>query len=317
MSLFLNLIGRCSPLRNIVNYRLLPKETLYRCPGCKADSKLYSTPFAMLDRYGFSVSSSWCKSCNLIYINPRPTPNAYKHFYRTGQYRRLISVFSSREEDHLLPQARVDQLVSILKNHLPNRPISVLNIGGTPADYQSLSHHITFSRYVCLNPGEDEAGTGYEIWPYTLESLIETNEYFDLICLFGTINHLSEPGDSFIKIARMMRPESIFAFDFKDPLVKMSRITQPIGALQFDHATYPTLYTLGLLTKQAGLSLSYWHTANKRVYTFISQLDSDSPIPEVFSPEQSSILDHLRLRARRVPIRLLFMTLYSIFRAKR
>jgi hypothetical protein len=317
MSWVQDLLGRFPPLRKVVDYRLVEKESLHHCPACKADVHANSTPFARLDRYGFPVITHWCQCCDLLYINPRPTPDAYKKFYDSGDYRRLITAFSGHEDDHLLPQARVMQLASMLKAHVPNRPLSVLNIGGTRADYEVLLGHISMGRYVCLNPGEEEAGEGYEVLPHTLETYSPQGDVFDVVCLLGTLNHLTEPGAAFGKIARMMTPDSIFVFDYKDPLAKMARMTQPIGGLQFDHATYPTRRTLGVMMRAAGLGLQTWHTDNQRLFTFIAAQDPGAALPDILAVNESSVIDGLRHRARRLPRRLSLQVLGSMMGANR
>lgn len=317
MNWVLDLLGRFSPLRQVVDYRLVEKESLHHCPACKADVHANSTPFARLDRYGFPVATNWCQSCDLLYINPRPTPDVYKMFYDSGDYRRLITAFSGHEDDHLLPQARVQQLASLLQAHVPNRPLAVLNIGGTRADYEVLAGHISMGRYVCLNPGENEAGEGYEVLPQTLETYSPQGDVFDVVCLLGTLNHLTKPGEAFGKIARMMALGSVFVFDFKDPLAKMARMTQPIGGLQFDHTTYPTRRTLGVMLQAAGLGLRAWHTDNHRLYTFIAALGSGAALPDILAVHESSLIDGLRHRARRLPRRLALQVLRSIMGAHR
>ena len=124
---------------------------------------------------------------------------------------------------------------------------------------------------------------GYEVLPQTIETYSPQGDVFDVVCLLGTLNHLTEPGEAFEKIAQMMAPSSIFVFDFKDPVVKMARMSQPIGGLQFDHATYPTRRTLCIMLKSAGLGLRAWHTDNQRLYTFIAASDPDAILPETVS----------------------------------
>ncbi len=312
MSWVLDFIGRFAPFRHVVSYRHIEKESLHQCPACQANIQENSIPFAQLDRYGFPVNTNWCHQCDLLYINPRPTTAAYKSFYDSGDYRRLISAFSGHEDDHIMPQARVMQLALLLKPNVPNRPLSVLNIGGTRADYEALAGHIDMSRYVCLNPGEEEAGEGYEVLPQSLETYSPKGEVFDVVCLLGTLNHLSEPGEAFGKIARMMGSDSVFVFDFKDPIAKMSRMRQPIGGLQFDHATYPTRRTLGLIMRAAGLGLQTWHSDNQRLYTFIAVRNYGAAVPEILAVPESSLIDGLRYRARRLPRRLILQVLRKV-----
>ena len=309
---FLRALGRFAPFRHVVDFRGLDKETLTTCPACGASILQHATPFAHLDRYGFPVQTMWCRACDLLFLNPRPTSAAYKTFYDAGAYRRLITAFSGREDDHLLPQERVRQLALLLKAYVPDRPLSVLNIGGTRADYEILATHISIGRYVCLNPGESEAGEGYEVVPATLEAYIPQGDIFDVICLFGTLNHLTEPGDAFKKIYQMTGPTSAFVLDFKDPVAKMARMTQPIGGLQFDHAVYPTRRTLGVMLDAAGLTLRTWHTDNQRLYTFIAARGADRPLPEVLKAQESPVIEAMRQRAERGHRRLAIQALRTL-----
>jgi hypothetical protein len=311
MSRVLDWLGRFPPFRKVVNYCVIEKELLYSCPACKASAQESSITFAQLDRYGFPVTTKWCLCCDLLYLNPRPTSAAYKNFYDSGDYRRLITAFSGHENDHLIPQTRVIQVASLLKKLVPSRPLSVLNIGGTRADYEVLSGQISIGNYVCLNPGGEEAGEGYKVLSQTLEGYDPDGDVFDVVCLLGTLNHLTEPGEAFKKINRMMTQDSVFVFDYKDPLAKMARMTQPIGGLQFDHATYPTRRTLGLMMDVAGLNLLKWHTDNQRLYTFFAAQKLDQILPEIVTVRESSLIDDLRHRAGRMPRKLALQVLRS------
>ena len=84
MKWVLDLLGRFAPLRHVVDYRLVEKESVHQCPACKADVHESSIPFARLDRYGFPVTTSWCQRCDLLYVSPRPTPVSYTHL-KTGR----------------------------------------------------------------------------------------------------------------------------------------------------------------------------------------------------------------------------------------
>lgn len=312
MSWFLRMLGRFAPFRHVVDYCGLLKEMLTSCPACGASVPQYSTPFAHLDRYGFPVQTMWCRACDMLFVNPRPTSAAYKVFYGGGAYRRLIEALSGHGDGHLLPQERVRHLASLLKLHVPLRPLSVLNIGGTRGDYDVLAEHIAMGRYVCLNPGESEAGEGYEVVQASLEAYVPQGDIFDVICLLGTLNHLTQPGEAFKKIAQMMGRMSVFVLDFKDPVAKMARMSQPIGGLQFDHAVYPTRRTLGIMLDAAGLTLRSWHSDNQRLYTIIAGRGVDLPQPEVFMVQESLMIETLRRRAERLPRRLVLRVLRNL-----
>ncbi len=47
------------------------------------------------DRYGLSVSTVICKTCGLIFINPRMDKKSYDKFYQ-GYYRKFIQVYKNK-----------------------------------------------------------------------------------------------------------------------------------------------------------------------------------------------------------------------------
>ena len=315
MNWYLHFIGTFSPLRHIVDYSAMSKEKLTQCPTCGLNLLEDSTYCSCLDRYGFPVFTNWCKRCDSFFLNPRPSSKAYSEFYNSGGYRKLISAFSNGKDDHHLPQKRVKRLVSLLRSVAPDRALRVLNIGGTRTDYDLLVGRIKIDRYVCLNPGETEAGEGYKVIHQTIEDFDPKGQKFDVICMFGTLNHLTNTVDVFKKIAGLMKPQSIFIFDFKDPIIKMLSMTQPIGAIQFDHATYPTRKTLSIMMKSAKLSLYKLDTQDGKVYTILAKLNSVSYNKDL-EVNESKLISQLKLRANTFPIRLFLKALGSVLRGR-
>ena len=215
-----------------------------------------------------------------------------------------------------MPQKRVEEVVSFLRSVVKDRPLSVLNIGGTPSDYHALREHLKIGRYVCVNPGADEAGTGYEVWPTSIEKCDKNAEPFDLICLFGTLNHLLEPQKVFSKISGFMNSQSIFVFDYKDPVNKMERMRYPTGALQFDHSTYPTFKTLGVLLNSASFELITHQTLNKRLYTFATRLSNELKTDPLFDDSQRDTIANLKKLTNGTPTRLLFKSVIVFLKRK-
>ncbi len=317
MNLFNSFIGTFPPFRNVYDFPSASKDTVSSCPFCNV-KVAYSVPFARLDRYGFPVETHLCTKCSGLFVSPRLSPSEYSLFYDSGAYRNLIKSFSGKTDYHVLPQDRVNEVVSLIRPYMPEKSISVLNIGGTRPDYDLLSKVLDISNYVCMNPGVQEAGDGYEVWPYTIEQMPRVKQSFDLICLLGTINHLTEPNLAFSNISKLMNDDSLFVFDFKDPIAKMSPMSQPIGALQFDHPTYPSLSTLGQLLHSNGLTLLTYQTLNDKLYTFIATRNStSSTVPPIFNRNSLKHLNNFRTKTSRVPRKLLlksFLTLIPTFK---
>ena len=77
------------------DYSAQPKQTLTSCNLCGA------TEFVILahrDRYGYPAQAHACRTCGLVFLNPRMTAEAYGRFYN-GVYRPLVSAFQGRQID--------------------------------------------------------------------------------------------------------------------------------------------------------------------------------------------------------------------------
>ena len=142
MSLMLNYLDRFAPYRTIFNYRSAPKEILIECPACGESTIHQFEPLSHIDRYGYGVKTERCTFCDLIFVNPRMNAEHYARIYDAGIYRNLISAFSGGKDDHTFPSERVIGLSEHLKKNLGDRPVRVLNIGGTLSDYELLNKKI-------------------------------------------------------------------------------------------------------------------------------------------------------------------------------
>lgn len=305
-----------APLRRTFDYSAAPKEKLACCPGCGGPLDSSVVPFAAFDRYGFATQTSWCRRCDMLFVNPRLTAEAYAAFYDEGSYRALIYAFCGGGDGHTTPQKRVLRQAALLKEQLGDRPVSVLNVGGTRADYDALRAQLSLKDYLCLNPGGEEAGDAYAVEKTVLEAYDGGGRTFDLVCLFGTLNHLLWPLRSFRIVASLLAPDGLFAFDFKDPLVKMSRMSHPAGALQFDHPVYPTQRTLRHLLDESGLRCAARQTDDGRVFSFFARHAQDGRAQDALEaiPSPSDEIEIQRRRASRVSPGILLRAVLSAIR---
>ena len=225
----------------------------------------------------------------------------------------MIKAYSGKTDAHKLPQKRVLEISKLLQKYIPQKALSVINIGGTPADYMFLKNEINIKDYTCLNPGLDEAGEGYVVINSGIEDYQPNGRTFDVIFMLGTINHLSEPLDAFSKISKLMNSNSLFVFDYKDPLSKMKSMSHPVGSLQIDHPTYPTLKTLSTLHNLLKLHIKCVKTHNKKLYTFIlsKRQESNQNIP--FNLNEYSEITHLSKKALKLPKKILLKSIINYF----
>ena len=79
------------------------------CPLC-GKTKVVSV--ASKSRGGLKINSDMCTRCGLIFLNPKPVPQAYADFYASGDYRRFLNVVKKKVDynniDNFFSQKRFD-----------------------------------------------------------------------------------------------------------------------------------------------------------------------------------------------------------------
>ena len=263
-----------SSLKNIYSYDEIPKETLDECPACSCKEL---NDFDKLDRYGFNVDTSWCSGCGLIFVNPRINLEYYNKLYMDGHYRDIIDAVSVKKQKKLdVVPKRVSLALSRIVDIYKNKEINILDIGGTMGIYEYLNENLKIKKYLCVNPGAEEADIGItpnvEVVNTTIEEYKLTDEKYDLIILFGTISHLMNPYEAFLKSQQLLKDDGLFVLDFKDTLNRMEKINLPFQQIHFDHPLYFSKDSLETLVSNTGLLVTDKLTYENGVtYYFLSR----------------------------------------------
>jgi hypothetical protein len=271
-------LGTTARLRRTgFDYEARQTEVLRRCPVC-GEAPL--RPFGRGDRYGLPVKSDYCGTCATVFLNPRMTPAEYAQFYASGTYRQLLSAVRSSHKHResggadRLP-ARISALVEHLPAHVPSgSPLRVLDIGGTRRVFERLCDVIPLADYVCVNPAPQEIDVcgegGFRVVAANFEDYEARGEEFDVVILLGTISHLLEPGNAFLKIGSLLAAEGVFAFDLSDVTCKMLSLGHPRLALQVDHPVYPSPAGVAQMLVSAGLTVIRRIEPNARVSVYFA-----------------------------------------------
>ncbi|MBW1680344.1 MAG: class I SAM-dependent methyltransferase [Deltaproteobacteria bacterium] len=267
-------------IRKIFDYDKEEKHNLDRCPGClSGNDRLHD--FGDLDRYGYYAKTSWCDRCGLIFINPRMGLAGYSRFYQSGVYRQIIKFYAdtpkkfSAEKEGIPP--RVMPFKDLLSEYFQrHRKLSVLDIGGTGNIFHLLRELLSIDRYVCVNPAASEIEideqAGFEVFEGVVEQY-EATEKFDLICMFGTLNHLLEPKLVFNKVSKLLDHAGIFAFDHVNRVEKMIKSSHPIQQIQIDHPVYPASETISYLAGDSRMKIYKMVSNIKSQYCYLLKLD--------------------------------------------
>lgn len=216
----------------------MPHAPVTSCNLCGATTFVVATHH---DRYGFRLSSSCCRACGLVFLDPRPTEEAYTLFYR-DTYRGLVSAFHGRRIDaETVEEEQVgyaDALCELIGPYLDHRG-SLLDVGGsTGVVAERLARRFGLSAVV-LDPSPGElaraAARGLETAPGTIEDWDPGGAQFDVVLLCQTIDHLLDIGGSLAKLRSVIAPSGLLFVDIVDFRAAFLRSWSVEVATKVDH----------------------------------------------------------------------------------
>lgn len=216
----------------------MPSAPVASCNLCGSTSFVVVTHG---DRYGFPVSSSCCRACGLVFLDPRPTDEAYAAFYG-DTYRPLVSAFHGRRiEAETVEREQAtyaSALGDLLAPFLDGRG-SLLDVGGsTGVVAEALVRRFGLSALV-LDPSPDElaraAARGLETEPGTIEGWDPAGRRFDAVLLCQTIDHLLDVSGSLTKLRSVVAPGGLLFVDIVDFRAAYLRAWSVEAATKVDH----------------------------------------------------------------------------------
>lgn len=174
------------------------------CDLCGADDYkvLYKKPDMLTWINNFEYPVVKCKNCGLVYVNPRPTQESMKNFYKNDYH-------GDREDAAHL--ARYDIESSFLPK-LDNE--KVLDIGCGPASFlkylKRLYPNITAHGVDFFTPKVDAEGVIFH--NKLLTECGFSDEEFDIITSWAVFEHSHNPGEYFSEVHRILKTNGKFVF---------------------------------------------------------------------------------------------------------
>jgi len=243
-----------------------------KCNLCGSDNCVTISRKA---RFGIRVNNVVCKSCGLVYINPRPEKKYIDKFY-LKRYREIYSGSDNPKEfDRQKSQDQdvIDRLefmergLGYLKPRLKTR--RVLDIGCATGylfpyfknkgwDFMGIEPSKSYSEY-----GRKKYGT--PIVNSTLENVKLKRNFYDFIIMSHVLEHLDNPAESLKLLHGSMRPGALL-------YIEVPNIMKPYGHLnnffQNAHLYNFSPQTLRKICAKYGFSLEKMESSR----TFIKAL---------------------------------------------
>lgn len=220
------------------------------CNLCKSND---TEVFSHEQRFGTNIPVVICKKCGLIYLNPRWPIETYQEFYKRD-YRKIIEEKPiNLKEYEYLQRIHGSKIFSFCSNYIQNGS-RVLDIGcscgGTLFIFQKFKNcivkgvepNLEHADYVRNNLKID-IDTNY------FEKTDFPNDFFDLVILTQTINHLYNPTDCLEKIRQILKPDGKLFLEVNNYPEMVKRGWNPT---QVDHIFYFTPETLECMVRKVG-----------------------------------------------------------------
>lgn len=160
------------------------------CPICKNDGK----EDYLFSKNGFDFVR--CINCELIYTNPQPKVNLLEKIYKNSESANIwIKLQGSKKEISWKKEYYLDN-IRFIKNYLKNDSLKLLDLG---------CNNGLFLEYVNENTEWDSLGIDLNKKAIQIArnkglnvrngNFSEINENFDLITMFGVLEHIPNPLD--------------------------------------------------------------------------------------------------------------------------
>lgn len=187
------------------------------CPACKIGQGL--DPRVGKDRYGNECYTLHCPHCGLGMWRDRPTRQWYADFYRSGEYRKLVSQYHGRD---VMATITVDQsyYAERLMEHVKCKPgTCLLDIGGSTG----IIANAFAKKYDCtatvLDPAAELTVDGRSVKHIQTGAEEYKNSQrfrWDTILMCQTIDHLTDPFAVLAKVRKWLNRGGQFFVDILD-----------------------------------------------------------------------------------------------------
>jgi len=237
--------------------------------GCKNISIISN-----LDRYGAPIRAAQCKSCGLIFLVDRLSPDDYAQFYESV-YRPLISAYLGRPVNAQTIQAEqiryAENLVPILRGAgglvIPRTGGELLDVGGSTGIVASIFAREFNCAATVLDPSSEELEIAARQGLKTAHGLLESwnpsqKEQFDLVFCCQTIDHFFDLRKSLIKLRELTKPQGRVFIDIIDFDVVWQGQGFIEGAIKIDHCYYLCGENAEHLLRSAGLQVVFSELAS-------------------------------------------------------
>ena len=256
------------------------------CPLCGRND---SESFTSRARDGRSLSTTICRDCGFVWVNPSPDDQALRKYY-AWTYRReakgtpmrtLRQVYRAAEG----AAARYDVIRPFL---VPNAPVLDAGCGGGELVYLLRQFGVDARG---IEPDETYSAFAREelrlpVETAFLQDVPFADEAFQMVLLYHVLEHVAQPAAILSLIRPWLRRGGVLVVEVPN---LESRCEAPISRFHHDHLSYFTPRTLSGLVASSGLAPEHVSLSPDRGNVFVLARREDQHSPIELSGEYGQI----------------------------
>ena len=175
------------------------------CPACGSKGNFFLT------KWGFKYNK--CINCDLLFVSPRLTEASTIDLYKKDSKANALwaSLVNSSEHQQQFNQTYFKEHLNLLKKHKSHG--NLLDIGCGNGHFLSIAQTAGFNvKGVELeeNAIEIAKNKGFDVEPLLLIDDQLNSQRFDVITMFGVLEHLFEPARDISIVHSMLNDEGVF-----------------------------------------------------------------------------------------------------------
>lgn len=192
-----------------------------------------------------------CKSCGMIYANPRPAPSVVVESYASSVDEIYVGAGAARE-------ATFRRCAKILEQFVPKRG-KLLEVGSAAGFFLKAAREAGWdARGVEPSRWLAEYGiekNGVEILPVTLQDARFPDACFDVVTMWDVLEHVPDPLQDLHEIYRILKPGGVLLVNYPDIGTWMGKLAgKHWWFLLSVHLTYFAPKTIQAMMEKAGFS---------------------------------------------------------------
>jgi len=179
------------------------------CPLCQSNNNHLLVEHKN-DYYQKSFKYVKCNKCNFVYLNPAPRETALNFFYSFKNYYSVIPVNSNQKFEKKLQLKSNELRVKLLRDYCQlEKSTKVLDVGCGTGNFASFLSEKFNSKVTCIDKDPLALSFINKHFPQikTIETdfkQLNTDDKFDLITMWGYIEHEFSPSATFTKAFELL-----------------------------------------------------------------------------------------------------------------